>query len=94
MSIKRTKQRTYRRHDDDGPFSLSKAVEEPEKTWDEHIAGQPDDAFAPYSMQSTLAKGAFITHPKFGKGVVVGVEDQRVEVLFSEGKKKLGHRLP
>jgi len=34
-----------------------------------------------------------VTHPKFGKGVVLAVEEQRMDVLFAEGKKKLGQGL-
>jgi len=94
MSIKRTKQRTYGRRDDGVAFTFNKPEEAaPEKTWEEQMAGQPEEAFVPYSMKSVLSKGALIAHPKFGKGIVVAVEDSRVDVLFSEGKKKLGHRL-
>ena len=38
-----------------------------------------------------LTKGQLLVHPKFGKGVVLGVEGQRIEVLFEDGPKKLGH---
>jgi hypothetical protein len=96
MSIKRTKQRSFRRRDDDVSFTSlnNKDSDEPERSWEEQVAGQPDEAFTPYSMQSALTKGALINHPKFGKGVVVGVEPQRADVLFADGKRKLGHRLP
>lgn len=93
MSIKRSKQKSYGsgRHDDDGAhFGFSKPPE-PEKTWEEHTAGQPEEAFAPYSLRQRYAKGALIAHFKFGKGVIVGVEGSHVEVLFADGKKKLGH---
>jgi hypothetical protein len=96
MSIKRTKQRSFRRREDEVSFTSfnSKGEEEPEKSWEEQVANQPEEAFLPYSLQSTLTKGALVSHPKFGKGVVVGVEAQRADVLFADGKKKLGHRLP
>jgi hypothetical protein len=64
---------------------------EPEKTWAEHLDGKGDDAFVPYAMTSRFAKGQLLTHPKFGKGIVVHVEGQRIEVLFEDGPKKLGH---
>ena len=64
---------------------------EPEKTWAEHLEGKGDDAFVPYAMTSRYTKGTLLTHPKFGKGVVVGVEGPRIEVLFEDGPKKLGH---
>lgn len=96
MSIKRTKQRSFRRRDDEVSFTSfsNKGGDEPEKTWEEQVTGHPDDAFAPYSMQATLARGALVNHPKFGKGVVVAVEAQRVDILFADGKRKLGHHLP
>ncbi|HEY2509248.1 MAG TPA: hypothetical protein VGI39_00195 [Polyangiaceae bacterium] len=45
----------------------------------------------PYSLATRFAKGQLVTHPKFGKGIVVHVEGARIEVLFEEGPKKLGH---
>ena len=42
-------------------------------------------------MSSKYAKGDLIQHPKFGKGLVLVVEATRIEVLFQDGKKKLGH---
>ena len=92
MSIKRTKQRnTGSRYsgsdDDDSPFVRPA---EPEPQWSE-IEAKPDDAFQPFSMQNHYNKGALILHSKFGKGVVVSVEGTRIEVLFHDGKKKLGH---
>ena len=93
MSIKRSKQRSHgsgRGGDDDGATGWGKPPE-PEKTWAEHLEGKADDAFAPYAMSARYAKGQLLTHPKFGKGVVVNVEGARIEVLFEEGAKKLGH---
>ena len=56
MSIKRTKQRTYRRGDEDvTSFTFSKPAE-PEKTWEEHMVGQPDEVFLLYSLQASLGK--------------------------------------
>ena len=98
MSIKRSNQRTFnpgRRGSDEPPasFGFGKApAAEPEKTWEEAVAGQPDRAFVPYTLETPLAKGALILHSTFGKGVVIGVEPSRIEVLFSDGKKKLGHK--
>jgi len=64
---------------------------EPEKTWAEHLQGKGDNAFVLYSMESRFTKGQLLVHSKFGKGIVVGVEGQRIEVLFEDGPKKLGH---
>ena len=91
MSIKRTKQRSFHRDDDDAHPGFNRTAPEPEKPWEEQIAGQPDDAFVPYALTRHFGKGALIQHAKFGRGVVTAVEDKRVEVLFADGKKKLGH---
>ena len=42
-------------------------------------------------MTERYGKGQLVLHAKFGKGIVVDVEASRVEILFQEGKKKLGH---
>ncbi len=90
--MKRSKQRSSGggRHSDDVASAFAKPVEK-EKTYEEWTAGQPDEAFAPYSLKTHYAKGALLTHPKFGRGVVVGFEGAVAVVLFPEGKKKLGH---
>lgn len=72
-----------------GAFAFGNAPVQ--KTWDELVGGQPDSAFKPYTMTTTYARNDLVEHPKFGKGVVVLVEGARVEVLFKEGSKKLGH---
>lgn len=92
MSIKRSKQRSTgssRSPEDVAPI-FAKPVEK-EKSWEEWVAGQPDDAFAPYSLKTHFARGALVQHVKFGKGAVVAVEGLVVVVLFAEGPKKLGH---
>jgi hypothetical protein len=92
MSIKRTKQRSFSSRDrdaDESPFGGK--PNEPAKTWAEQVEGKPDESFAAYALTSRFDKGALVLHPKFGKGVVVGVEPLRIEVLFAEGVKKLGH---
>jgi hypothetical protein len=90
MSMKRTKQRSDDRDKNVATDFWAKPVE-PEKTWDQQTEGKDDDAYAAYSMSARYAKGALISHPKFGKGVVVESEANRVEILFQDGKKKLGH---
>ena len=94
MSIKRTKQASHgsrdRDTDDASPFGVPKPVE-PVKTWAEQMEGKADDAFVAYSMTTKFQKGALLLHSKFGRGVVVHVEGPRIEVLFEDGAKKLGH---
>ena len=93
MSMKRSKARTSGsgRSSGDDDASYFAKPKEPEKSWAEHMEGKKDDAFVAYSLSARFAKGQLVTHPKFGKGIVVGVEPQRIEVLFEEGPKKLGH---
>jgi len=90
MSMKRTKQKSGGRDKDTETDFWAKPVA-PEKTWDEAIADKPDDAFTTYAMTEKFTKGQLVAHPKFGKGVITDVEAARVEILFQEGKKKLGH---
>ena len=91
MSMKRTKQRSSGsgRADEEESNPWGKPPE-PEPTWAE-VESKPDDSFVPFVMSSRYAKGNLILHSKFGKGLVLGVEGTRIEVLFQEGKKKLGH---
>ena len=92
MSMKRTKQRGAgggRDKDTDTDFWAKPSA--PERTWEEQIDGKPEDAFVPYTLSERYAKGQLVLHTKFGKGVVVEVDATRVEILFQEGKKKLGH---
>lgn len=93
MSMKRTKQRTGGTSRDSGEADPWAKPPEPEPTWAE-VEGKPEDAFVPFAMSSRFSKGDLITHPKFGKGLVLGVEGTRIEVLFQDGKKKLGHATP
>lgn len=90
--MKRTKQVARSRRDDDSnlPSFLRKPPEKAWK-WPEDVAGQPDDAFRAYDLHTRYDKGVFLLHPKFGKGVVTRVEGPRIEVLFQDGQKKLGH---
>jgi hypothetical protein len=91
VSIKRAKQRSLGSKDsDDAPdfFAKPKA---PVKTWVEWTETVADASFAAYAPATRFEKGALLTHSKFGKGAVVGVEGNRIEVLFQDGPKKLGH---
>ena len=91
MSIKRSKAKGSGSSKGDDTTDAWGKPPEPEKTWTEHLEGKSDDAFVPYAMSSRFAKGQLLSHPKFGKGVVTNVEGLRIEVLFEEGAKKLGH---
>jgi hypothetical protein len=93
MSMKRSKAKSSGSNrssgDDDGSYFAK--PKEAEKTWAEHVEGKGDEAFLPYALTTRFAKGQLLTHAKFGKGMVVAVEGARIEVLFEEGPKKLGH---
>jgi hypothetical protein len=93
MSMKRSKQAGSSSERDkdaaDGGYWAKPAVVE--KTWTETMEGKGDDAFSPYALAERYAKGQLVTHAKFGKGIVVEADAHKVEILFEDGKKKLGH---
>jgi hypothetical protein len=93
MSMKRSKQRTAGSGRSSGEDDAWAKPPEPEPVWAE-VEGKPEDAFRPFAMSTRFAKGDLIQHPKFGKGLVLVVEPTRIEVLFQDGKKKLGHAVP
>ena len=92
MSMKRTKPRSSGKSqdtDDDDGFWLTPS--EPEKSWEEQVANKADSEFIAYALTTRLEKGQLVTHPKFGKGIVLHADASKVEILFQDGKKKLGH---
>ena len=94
MSMKRAREvrRTRDNEGDDDGF-LTKRPAEKVWDWEKEVAALPNDTFAAYSPKSTFAKAAFVSHVKFGKGVVIGVEPGKVEILFQDCPKKLAHGL-
>ena len=91
MSMKRSKQRSSGSGRQSGNEDDAWAKPpEPEPAWAE-VEAKPDESFVPFALSSRYAKGDLIRHPKFGKGLVLTVEASRIEVLFQDGKKKLGH---
>jgi hypothetical protein len=93
MSMKRSKPRSsgsgrFSGGDEETPAWAKPAG--PEPTWAD-VESKPDDAFLPFALSTRYAKGSLILHPKFGKGLVVEADATRIEVLFQDGKKKLGH---
>jgi hypothetical protein len=94
MSMKRSKQRNAGSGRQSGTEDDAWAKPpEPEPEWSV-VEGKPDASFLPFAMSTRFAKGDLILHPKFGKGLVLLVEGTRIEVLFQDGKKKLGHAVP
>ncbi len=91
MSMKRSKQRSSgSSRNSGGEHDAWAKPPEPEPAWSD-VQAKPDESFVPFALSSRYAKGDLILHPKFGKGLVLGAEPTRIEVLFHDGKKKLGH---
>jgi hypothetical protein len=55
------------------------------------VADKPDTAFTSYATASRFEKDALVAHSKFGKGVVVEVDGNKVHILFEEGVRRLLH---
>ena len=90
MSMKRAKTKPVGKEKDAEKDFWAKPAT-PEKTWEEAVESKPDEDFIPYVMTEKFTKGQLVLHSKFGKGIVADVEPARIEILFQEGKKKLGH---
>ncbi len=92
MSMKRTKQRgAGAGRDKDTNTDFWAKPNATEKTWAEQIEGKSEEGFVSYTLSERYTKGQLVSHTKFGKGIVIDVDGTRVEILFEEGKKKLGH---
>jgi hypothetical protein len=91
MSIKRTKPKVDRRASAKGLgvglASATKKKKEP--SWEEAMADTSEAEFVKYSVGGHFTEGTLLTHPKFGKGLVLSVEEKKMEVLFAESKKRL-----
>lgn len=59
--------------------------------WQEAVADKPDAPSRPWSLSVSFARNEIIEHPKFGKGIVVMVQGNKITVLFQEGTKLLAH---
>jgi hypothetical protein len=96
MSIKRSKQVYKGSSGREGGDEKEKPSKDKSQkmSWGEQVQSQPDESFVPYAQTGTFAKGAFILHQTFGKGLVTTVEGSRIEVLFEGGVKKLVHTGP
>jgi hypothetical protein len=95
MSIHRPKRPTHRRTEGAAATRSAQATPAPKQLkWKEVVGSQPDAAFAPYSPAATFAKDALVSHAKFGKGIVVEVDGNKIQILFEEGQKKLLHATP
>lgn len=46
---------------------------------------------APYDQKRTYRKGQTMTHDKFGRGEVLAVESQKMDVLFGDQVRRMVH---
>ncbi len=61
-----------------------------EDQWEAAMAGKDQANSKVYSMAGSFEEGEVIEHPKFGLGLVSGVEaGGKMNVLFKEGPKRL-----
>jgi len=93
MSIHRPKRATSRKESATARGAGPSGPPKPPK-WKEAVAEQPDGAFSAYATGSTFEKDALVAHSKFGKGIVLEVDGNKVQILFEEGIRKLLHGTP
>jgi hypothetical protein len=92
MSIHRPKRVSHRSsRDSDNP--LDSAPPDKPMSWTAATEGKADADFKAYSVKTTFAQGDLLRHPKFGNGVVVGVESSKIDVMFEDGERKLVHAM-
>jgi hypothetical protein len=96
MSIHRPKRATSRRSEAPGAGGRSSSPSSAPKPpkWKDVVADKPEGAFVAYAQALTFEKDALVNHAKFGKGVVVEVDGNKLHVLFEEGIRKLLHGTP
>lgn len=94
MSIHRPKRATSRtRADSASKDRPSNPSFKPPK-WKDVVGDKPDASFAPYAPANTYAQDALVAHAKFGKGLVLEVDGNKIHILFEEGVRKLLHGTP
>lgn len=95
MSMKRARKTgsSGRSGDSEAAFPLFGTPQLETRGWEELVAARGDAAFKPYAPSVVFHQHDLIEHPKFGKGIVQLVDGAKVEVLFQDGARKLGHAL-
>jgi hypothetical protein len=94
MSIHRPKRATARRSESTAGGRGSSAPSAKPPKWKDIVLDKPEGAFLSYSQGSRYEQNALVNHPKFGKGVVLEVDGNKVHVLFEEGTRRLLHATP
>jgi hypothetical protein len=93
MSIHRPKRATRKSESTPTRGSSPSSAPKPPK-WKDVVADKPDTAFAAYAPAARYEKDALIAHSKFGRGIVVEVDGNKIHILFEEGIRKLLHITP
>lgn len=93
MSMKRTKKAsgTTRGGSSDGGSLGFNPPNMEVPTWDDAVGALAGDTFITYAPAQTYKRDTLLDHAKFGRGKVLAVDGGRIEVLFSDGVKKLAH---
>lgn len=91
MSMKRTKETTRKRADDAAGGFWEKKETERTYSWATDVASQPDDPFLRYQPTARFDAGMLVFHVKFGKGIVTGALEGKLEILFEAGPKTLAY---
>jgi hypothetical protein len=94
MSIHRPKRATSRKSESTAARGSSPSSAPKPPKWKDVVADKPDEAFAAYASAARYEKDALIAHSKFGKGIVVEVDGNKVHILFEEGVRRLLHITP
>ena len=94
MSIHRPKRATSRKSETAPARGSSPSSAPKPPKWKDVVADKPDEAFTAYAPASRYEKDALIAHSKFGKGIVVEVDGNKVHILFEEGIRRLLHITP
>ncbi len=90
MSMKRAKKATSGRSAQaESSLGFSPPPDVPK--WSEVVPGADEAAFVTYEPARRFERGAFLIHSRFGKGLVLGVDGPRIEVLFEDAVRRLGH---
>jgi hypothetical protein len=92
MSMKRAKKASSTTHKGSSEGSLGfnpPNLEVP--SWDDAVNALGPNGFVAYAPAQTYKRDTLLDHAKFGRGKVLAVDGGRIEVLFSDGVKKLAH---
>ncbi|MBI5532307.1 MAG: hypothetical protein HY898_06315 [Deltaproteobacteria bacterium] len=93
MSIHRPKRVTFRSNSRDNAAGSDSGKEAKLPEWAQAVEGKGPKDFKAYAVSTTYVQGELVKHAKFGEGVVLSVEPNKMEVLFESGPRKLAHAM-